>query len=264
MSQNSNCLNCNAKILDKFCSKCGQKTDTHRITLKHFLFHDILHGVWHFEKGILFTIKEALTRPGQAALDYIAGKRIKYYNVFYLILILIGLNIFLSNHYDQMAHTYFGTVLEPVTNAKGKAIDDFIKNNSKLIIFSFVPLFAINSSILFRRKKLNISEHFIIAGMTYLGVLLFVTTIEILAFLEFIKYINVLTDYINLILVTGMFFYVIYSYYGSFKNEYSKFSYSLRMILFLVFLIIEIALLTFLILGFATKWKSGEVNLTYQ
>lgn len=61
-----------------------------------------------------------------------------------------------------------------------------------------------------------------------------------------------------------MFFYVIYSYYGSFKNEYSKFSYSLRMILFLVFLIIEIALLAFLILGFATKWKSGEVNLTYQ
>ena len=264
MSQDPNCLNCNENIIGKFCYNCGQKSDTHRITLKHFLFHDILHGVWHFEKGILFTIKEALTRPGQAALDYIAGKRIKYYNVFYLILILIGLNLFLSNHYDQMAHTYFGTVLEPTTNAKGKAIDDFIHNNSKLIIFSFVPLFAINSFILFGRKKLNFSEHFIIAGMVYLGVLLFTTTIEILAFLEFIKYINVITDYINLILVTGMIIYVIYSYYNAFKLEYSKISYTLRMTLFVSFLLLEILFLVILLLGFITKWKGGNIELVHQ
>ena len=264
MSKNSNCLNCNAKLYDKFCSKCGQKSDTHRITLKHFLFHDILHGVWHVDKGILFTVKEAITRPGQAALDYISGKRIKYYNVFYLILILIGLNLFLSNHYDQMAHTYFGTVLEPTTNAKGKAIDDFIHNNSKLIIFSFVTLFAINSFILFGRKKLNFSEHFIIAGMVYLGVLLFTTTIEILAFLEFIKYINVITDYINLILVTGMVIYVIYSYYNAFKLEYSKISYTLRMTLFVSFLLLEILFLVILLLGFITKWKGGNIELVHQ
>lgn len=264
MNHSSNCLNCNENLNGKFCSNCGQKADTHRITLKHFLFHDILHGVWHFEKGILFTIKEALTRPGQAALDYIAGKRIKYYNVFYLILILIGLNIFLSNQYDQMAHTYFGTISEPLTNDKGKAINDFLHNNSKLIIFSFVPLFAINSFILFRRKKLNISEHFIIAGMVYLGVILFATTLEIFAFLEFVKYINVITDYINLILVSAMAIYVIYSYYSAFKNQYSKISFSLRMLSFLLFLSIEIVLLAILILGFATKWKGGEVNLTYQ
>lgn len=264
MNHTTNCLNCNAKLYDKFCSKCGQKADTHRITLKHFIFHDILHGVWHLDKGILFTIKEAITRPGQAALDYISGKRIRYYNVFYLILILIGLNIFLSNHYDQMAHTYFGTVLEPETNTKGKAIDAFLKNNSKLIIFSFVPLFAINSFILFRRRKLNFSEHFIIAGMVYLGVLLFTTTIEILAFLEFIKYINVITDYINIVLLSGIAIYVIYSYYNAFKAEYSKISYALRMFLFITFLIFEIIVLVILLLGFITKWKGGGIHLVHQ
>ena len=74
MDQNY-CLNCADQISKNFCANCGQKTDTHRIKIKHFLFHDLLHGVWHLEKGILFTIKEAFVRPGQAALDYIGGKR---------------------------------------------------------------------------------------------------------------------------------------------------------------------------------------------
>ena len=60
MSENSNCLNCTAATISKFCSNCGQKTEIHRITLKHFLFHDILHGVWHMEKGIFFTTKEVV------------------------------------------------------------------------------------------------------------------------------------------------------------------------------------------------------------
>jgi hypothetical protein len=60
----------------------------------------MLHGVWHLEKGILFTLKEIFVRPGQAALDYIHGKRIRYYNVFYLSILLIGLNILLSHFYD--------------------------------------------------------------------------------------------------------------------------------------------------------------------
>ena len=44
--------------------------------MKHFVMHDLLHGVWHLEKGILFTLKETIIRPGQAALDYIKGKRV--------------------------------------------------------------------------------------------------------------------------------------------------------------------------------------------
>ncbi|ESU25140.1 hypothetical protein FEDK69T_01070 [Flavobacterium enshiense DK69] len=49
----TNCLNCDTSLSGKFCSNCGQKTDTHRITFKHFIMHDVLHGVWHFESDIL-------------------------------------------------------------------------------------------------------------------------------------------------------------------------------------------------------------------
>ena len=87
---NTNCLNCGKELTDKYCSGCGQKADTHRITFKNFLFHDLLHGNFHIERGILFAAKEALIRPGKAALDYISGKRKRYYNVFYLILLTFG------------------------------------------------------------------------------------------------------------------------------------------------------------------------------
>ncbi|NHM02861.1 DUF3667 domain-containing protein [Flavobacterium difficile] len=257
MSHPTTCLNCNEKLIGKFCFNCGQKSDTHRITLKHFLFHDILHGVWHIDKGILFTIKEALTRPGQAALDYIAGKRIRYYNVFYLILILIGLNIFLSNQYDKMASEYLGTVVDSA-NAKGKAINDFLTTNSKLIIFLIVPLFALNSFILFRRKKLNISEHFILAGMIYLGILILTFIVEILSFLEFIKYGNYITDYLLLVYLILIFTYAVRGYYKTFESNYTKINFTIRILFFLVLLFLEISFLIILLLGFISKWKFGS------
>lgn len=68
------CLNCDKVLTDQFCSGCGQKADTHRISFKNFISHDVLHGTFHLEKGMLFTAKQALVRPGQAALDYISGK----------------------------------------------------------------------------------------------------------------------------------------------------------------------------------------------
>src|SRR5690606_35565277 len=99
---NKNCLNCGKELTDKFCSGCGQKADTHRISFKNFIFHDVLHGTFHIEKGILFTAKQALIRPGKAALDYIAGKRKSYYNVFLLILMVFGLTLFFKHFYNEI------------------------------------------------------------------------------------------------------------------------------------------------------------------
>jgi hypothetical protein len=43
---------------------------------------------------------------------------------------------------------------------------------SKIVIFLFVPLAAINNIFLFKKEKLNLSEHSIIAGIILLGMLL--------------------------------------------------------------------------------------------
>lgn len=57
------CKNCNHNFKGKFCNHCGQSADTHDINL-HFLWHDIQHGLLHFDKGVLFTLKELFTSTG--------------------------------------------------------------------------------------------------------------------------------------------------------------------------------------------------------
>ena len=86
------CKNCGENTIGKgkYCHGCGQKSRTHRLTFKHFIEHDIIHGVLHLDRGLPLTLKEIFTRPGGVAMDYIEGKRKKYYNFFYLLLLIIG------------------------------------------------------------------------------------------------------------------------------------------------------------------------------
>ncbi|WP_162126091.1 DUF3667 domain-containing protein [Flavobacterium phycosphaerae] len=255
MSHSKTCLNCERPTIENFCSFCGQKTDTHKITFKHFFFHDIIHGVWHFEKGIWFTLKAALFRPGKAALDYISGKRIRYYNVFYLILLLIGLNIFINHIQDQLSHYYFNINPEPETDTAGKKVDDFLSNNSKLILFSFIPLFAINSFMLFRRKKLNFSEHFIISGMMFLGIMTIVTLTSLFYFTDYMNYTDFISPMFNIITPALILIYLIINYYKTFAETYTIFQNSIRVFSFITLLLLEVALLIILMIGYFTHWE---------
>lgn len=58
----TNCKKCNAEVVKNFCSDCGHPVALKRIN-GHYLIHEIEH-VLHFERGILYTIRELLLRPG--------------------------------------------------------------------------------------------------------------------------------------------------------------------------------------------------------
>lgn len=69
----TNCNNCNHELTGKYCSGCGQPVQLKRID-SHYIMHEIEH-VLHIEKGILFTIKELLIRPGQNIREFIKDNR---------------------------------------------------------------------------------------------------------------------------------------------------------------------------------------------
>lgn len=261
MNHAEHCLNCNYETIGKFCHTCGQKTDTHRITAKHFITHDLLHGVWHIERGIVFTIKQALLRPGTAALEYISGKRIKYYNVFYIILVIIGLTLLVNSIYDNMLFEYFKIKNEPATSAQAKDIDKFLGDYAKLIIYAFVPLFAFNSFILFKRKKLNFSEHLIIAGMIFLGVIFINFLFELLYFTDFLNYVDGLSSTFNILVPVTILVYFITNYYRTFRQEYSAGTTAFKIVLFMFLMFMEIAAIVILGIGLYTK---GSFTLLYR
>jgi hypothetical protein len=67
------CNNCNAEISSNFCPKCGQPATLKRIDGR-YIIHEIEH-VLHFERGILYTIKELLINPGQNIRNYLTTNR---------------------------------------------------------------------------------------------------------------------------------------------------------------------------------------------
>jgi len=70
------CLNCGALLIGDFCHDCGQHAHIHR-TLTAF-FHDLLHGVLHFEGKIWNTLPMLAWRPGELTRRYIDGERARF------------------------------------------------------------------------------------------------------------------------------------------------------------------------------------------
>ncbi|MGN6501080.1 MAG: DUF3667 domain-containing protein, partial [Tsuneonella sp.] len=57
------CLNCGTPLIGPHCYECGQRAHVHR-TISAF-FHDLLHGVLHFEGKTWRTIPMLAWKPGQ-------------------------------------------------------------------------------------------------------------------------------------------------------------------------------------------------------
>lgn len=75
-TEESVCLNCGTPLIGSHCHECGQRAHVHR-TITAF-FHDLLHGVFHFEGKIWRTLPMLAWRPGQLTRRYIDGQRASY------------------------------------------------------------------------------------------------------------------------------------------------------------------------------------------
>ncbi|MFB6319434.1 DUF3667 domain-containing protein [Saccharicrinis sp. FJH54] len=67
------CRNCNSELYGNYCSNCGQPQELKRIN-GHYVLSEI-GSVLSFEKGILYTIKELILRPGVNIRKFIGEDR---------------------------------------------------------------------------------------------------------------------------------------------------------------------------------------------
>ena len=81
------CLNCGTPLVGTHCHSCGQRAHVHR-TIGAF-FHDLLHGVLHFEGKTWRTLPMLAWKPGQLTREYIEGKRAKYISPIALYLFVV-------------------------------------------------------------------------------------------------------------------------------------------------------------------------------
>jgi hypothetical protein len=83
------CLNCGTALIGSHCHNCGQAAHVHK-TISAF-FHDLLHGVFHFEGKIWRTVPKLAFKPGQLTREYIDGRRASYVSPIALFLFAVFL-----------------------------------------------------------------------------------------------------------------------------------------------------------------------------
>lgn len=81
------CPNCGTAIVGHYCHECGQSAHLPR-SIGH-IFHDIVHGVLHFDSKGWRTLPMLAVRPGTLTRDYVAGKRARYVAPFAMFLFTV-------------------------------------------------------------------------------------------------------------------------------------------------------------------------------
>lgn len=226
------CLNCGHRISDEFCSHCGQKSDTARITLHSLIKSDILGSIWHVEAKFFRTLKHVLLNPGTMGMDYVSGKRIKYYNLFSLLLILFGFNALALHFYLDLNPNKI-----PADSSK---IIYFFSQYSKTILFALIPILACNGWILFKRMLLNLAEHVIIASVSLSGILTILLLDDVVSIIGIYEPLSKIIIILDKILVFGFLLFPAFTYFNAFKTFYSIFGLLWRLSVFYVLLVIEI------------------------
>ncbi len=214
------CKNCNKTTTKNFCANCGQRTDTHRYSFKHFVKHDLVHGIWHIDSGILFTIKELFTRPGHSIREFINGKRVRHFNVITLLIIIVGTSHFIEKH-----SSFQFTGLTPNNTGFNSFFDEFTTSFPKISILLAIFSYSIFSFLWFRKAKLNFSEHLILNA--YKSV-----TETILSLIFVIITIFYTNSYGTSIILTSLVFaFTIYSFWY-YKQFFSVYGYSKKSLIF--------------------------------
>lgn len=75
MDHTTNCKRCDKELTGDFCSACGHPSHLKRIDGRYLLSE--ISSVLNFDKGILYTVRELLLRPGESVRGYIGEDRSK-------------------------------------------------------------------------------------------------------------------------------------------------------------------------------------------
>lgn len=170
------CKNCGKTVNNKFCSHCGQSAHVDRINF-HYIVHELQHSVLHVDKGIIYTIKELIVRPGYSIKEYLEGKRVNHFKPFSFVVILAAIYGFLIHFSNLYPEAYVFTDDAKAAVDNNKIIFEWMYSHYSLVMFFIIPVSALSSYLVFRKSGYNYMENIIIysyiTGMHIVMLLLF-------------------------------------------------------------------------------------------
>jgi hypothetical protein len=158
---NTTCKNCHQTFKGHYCSNCGQTAETHNLNL-HYLWHDIQHGLFHFDSGITYTAKQLFTRPGHSIREFIEGKRVKHFKPISLVVVLATAYIALIHllHIDLFVKTDQNLI--PNSHINIEQLKEWMTSHFAWITLLSIPLHTVGTAICFRKQGYNFIEYFVL------------------------------------------------------------------------------------------------------
>jgi Protein of unknown function (DUF3667) len=90
------CPSCGVPARSRFCAECGEEfLRPADFKLRHYLVTHIAHEIFDFDGKLVRTLRVVFCRPGQLAVDYVAGRRKPFVSPLRLYLITFVLHAFL-------------------------------------------------------------------------------------------------------------------------------------------------------------------------
>jgi len=151
------CRNCDADIVfgHAFCGKCGQKQGTPRLTL-HEIAHELLHVFVHVDRSALSLVRLLLVRPGAVALDYVQGRRKRYFGPFAFLFVVVA----------AASAAIALTGFRAVSTNSPNVVAEFVQTHINIVMFAEVPLLAAFTRLLDAHGGFNFAEHLVLAAYT--------------------------------------------------------------------------------------------------
>ena len=132
-----------------------------------WLIHEVQYGIFNVDRGIFFTLKELLIRPGHAVRDYLGGKRKRYFAPFGLIMLLGAISVV----FVQWLDIDFAAMAAPANGPGQMKMPDMgeMMSHQTLMYLAMIPFMAVGTWLCLRKYGYNFVEHLIIN--TYIGAL---------------------------------------------------------------------------------------------
>ncbi|WP_343586885.1 DUF3667 domain-containing protein [Flavobacterium sp.] len=235
------CKNCHQIFKGHYCNNCGQAAETHKINA-HFLWHDIQHGLLHFDKGILYSLKQLFTRPGHSIREFIEGKRVHHFKPLSLVVVLATLYGLLYHYFH--INTFEGA---KTSNIDSDYINEWFATHFSWVTVGSIPIYTIGTYLVFRKQGYNFVELFVLN--TFKAAQRISVQLVTMPVLIFLNHTSHIAQYNNVMYVIGiiLIFWTNMQFFNKMSKIKAFFLTLLSHLIFLIcfFLITAIVLLLF-------------------
>lgn len=126
------------------------------------------------DRGVLFTGKELLTKPGKMLRGYLAGKRVGYTKPLQFLLIITAITLisFSRDDFERGMKTGMSSGMQSTPGDATKIaqvsefqqnVADFISSHLTLLLLGMLPFVALTAKWFYRKHDVNYAEHFVMS-----------------------------------------------------------------------------------------------------